>query len=182
MILSPIPEAISPRKAVRKLKGLDFLRDTPPKTNMTMEKRTIWRCISTTKNGDVPASHVSFSANYINIPWSELWRFSSFRGNPPGSEEETFKTTEQTRFRCLPRHQRTWGDITLWIQEYPRITRQSTRMELFNPQLLGPQTSTRGVGKFSNTNHGGFAISSLETTLKNWRNPELPRVSKPGNL
>ena len=27
-----------------------------------------------------------------------------------------------------------------------------------------------------------FALSSLETALKNWRIPESPRVSKPGNL
>ena len=98
-ILSPKPfRLFRQEKLEESLKDEIFSRDTPPKTNMTMGKRTIWRCISTTKNGDFPASHVSFLAKYINIPWSELWRFSFFRGNPPGSEEETFKTTEQTRF------------------------------------------------------------------------------------
>ena len=46
--------------------------------------------------------------------------------------------------------------------------------------------SGRVSGSFLEVIHGnhtaGFALSSLETTLKHWRNPESPRDLLPGNL
>ena len=67
MVMSPlsIPPAITIANVAR---GHNW--DTPPKTKMTMEKRTIWRYISYIEHGDFPASHVSVRGVLLEIFFS----------------------------------------------------------------------------------------------------------------